>query len=83
MSSTASVTITSKYADGKTRKTVLSPISVNATTHVKERIIARNDKAFRDENYTGFDSGFVSDNGAEFIGFTAAQITVTNRTVIF
>ena len=83
MASTATISLTSTYADGKTRKIELGPLAPAALTNVKSKIIARNDADFRQQNYAGFDSGFVSANGADFVAFTAAKITVTDTTVLF
>lgn len=84
MASSAEVTITSKYEDGTTRKTVLGPLSVSAlNTGLKQRIIDRNDATYREANYPGFDTGFVSNNGAKFKEFTAAQVVITETTVLF
>lgn len=79
----ADITLTCKYQDGKTRKVTLSPIATSALMDVKDRIIERNNATYRQQNYEGFDAGFVSDGGANFSNFSAAVITVTNETVIF
>lgn len=83
MATSAEVRITSKFADGSTRKTVLSPLPVSALTDVKTRIIDRNDATYRENNYAGFDNGYVSATGASFVEFTAAQIVITEETVLF
>lgn len=79
----AEVTLTCKYTDGKTRKITLSPVATSALMDVKDRIIERNNPVYREQNYSGFDTGFVSEGGANFSNFSAAVITVTNETVIF
>lgn len=80
----AELTITSKYEDGETRKTVLGPLAQSALTEdLKNRIIDRNDATYRATNYAGFDNGFVSNNGAKFVEFTAAQVVITEETILF
>lgn len=80
MASYANVTVTTKFSDGTTRNVTIGPVSVSALTNVRTRIQNLNDAEYRAEHYTNFDSSYLSDNGANFIGITAAQIQVINRT---
>lgn len=83
MATSAEVTITSKFADGKTRKATFGPLATADLVNVKSRIIERNNAEYREQNYSGFDNGFVSAGGASFVGFSAAQIVVTDETVLY
>lgn len=81
--STSVVNLTMKFKDGKTRKMSLGPVAPSALSQVKARIISRNDPTYREENYKGFDTGFVSESGADFMEISAAEIVTTNETIIF
>lgn len=83
MARTATVNLTCKFEDNKTRKISLGPIDPSALVNVKSRIITYNNAATREQDFPGFDEGFVSDGGAKFVNFSAANIVVTEETVIF
>ena len=80
MATYANVSVTTKFNDGTNRKVTIGPVGTNALTNVKTRIRNLNDSEYRTEHYPNFDDGYLSDNGAPFIGITAASIQTINRT---
>lgn len=80
MASYANVSVTTKFNDGTTRKVTIGPVGVSALTDVKTKIRNLNNSEYRETHYPNFDNSYLSDNGAPFIGITAAQIQVINRT---
>lgn len=79
------VYVTSQFEDKTTRKVSVGPINSShlADVDIKQNIIDFNSATTREREFPGFDVGWVSDNGASFVKFSAAEIVTTQETVIF
>lgn len=83
--SAGTIKLTCKFEDD-TKKTIsIGEIALTAIneTKIRQQIAILNNATQREENYPGFTTGFISNDGANFNSITGAQIVVSNRTVIF